>query len=84
MDRTMTAVVTHGPKDYRVEEVPVPEPGPGEVRIRHHAVVIAFLHFGGEQLAARRVDAFTDHAKGFVKADDDGFCFRFNDGTGHS
>ncbi len=33
MDETMTAVVIHGPKDYRVEEVPVPRPGPGEVLI---------------------------------------------------
>lgn len=28
---TMRAVVTHGPHDYRLEEVPVPRPGPGEV-----------------------------------------------------
>ena len=30
---TMLAVRTYGPKDYRVEEVPVPTPGPGEVLI---------------------------------------------------
>lgn len=29
----MTVVRAHGPRDYRVEEIPVPEPGPGEVRI---------------------------------------------------
>ena len=25
----MPAVVCHGPHDYRIEQVPVPEPGPG-------------------------------------------------------
>ena len=30
---TMTVVRTHGPRDYRVEEIPVPSPGPGEVLI---------------------------------------------------
>lgn len=40
MADTMLAVVTHGPKDYRVEEVPVPEPGPGEVLIEVGAVGI--------------------------------------------
>jgi erythritol/L-threitol dehydrogenase len=30
---TMLAVRTHAPRDYRVEEVPVPEPGPGELLI---------------------------------------------------
>ncbi|MEA2596875.1 MAG: hypothetical protein QOF01_3344, partial [Thermomicrobiales bacterium] len=29
----MLAVLAHGPHDYRVEEVPVPEPGPGELVI---------------------------------------------------
>ena len=28
---TMKAVVCHGPRDYRLEQVPVPKPGPGEV-----------------------------------------------------
>ena len=31
---TMQAVVCHGPADYRLEEVPVPEAGPGEVLVR--------------------------------------------------
>lgn len=31
---TMPAVVCHGPGDYRLEERPVPRPGPGEVVIR--------------------------------------------------
>jgi erythritol/L-threitol dehydrogenase len=30
---TMLAVRTHAPRDYRVEEVPVPRPGPGELLI---------------------------------------------------
>jgi erythritol/L-threitol dehydrogenase len=30
----MTAVVCHGPLDYRMEELPVPEVGPGEVLIK--------------------------------------------------
>lgn len=30
----MRAVVQHGPKDLRVEDQPVPEPGPGEVLVR--------------------------------------------------
>lgn len=40
MAETMLAVVTHGPRDYRVEEVPVPEPEPGEVLIEVGAVGI--------------------------------------------
>jgi threonine dehydrogenase-like Zn-dependent dehydrogenase len=33
----MQAVVCHGPRDYRLEEVPVPEPGPGEALVRVEA-----------------------------------------------
>jgi threonine dehydrogenase-like Zn-dependent dehydrogenase len=40
MTETMLAVVTHGPKDYRIEEMPVPSPGPGEVLIEVGAVGI--------------------------------------------
>ncbi len=36
----MTAVVCHGPEDYRLEEVPVPVPGPGEALVRVEAVGI--------------------------------------------
>lgn len=32
--KTMQAVMCHGPEDYRLEERPVPTPGPGEVLIR--------------------------------------------------
>lgn len=34
MAETMTAVVCHGPGDYRVEEVPVPTIGPGELLLQ--------------------------------------------------
>ncbi|SDD62452.1 alcohol dehydrogenase catalytic domain-containing protein [Auraticoccus monumenti] len=34
----MQAVVVHGPEDYRLEEVDVPVPGPGEMLIRVEAV----------------------------------------------
>ena len=40
MPTTMRAVRTYGPRDYRVEEVPVPEPGPGELLIEVGAVGI--------------------------------------------
>jgi threonine dehydrogenase-like Zn-dependent dehydrogenase len=33
----MQAVVCHGPRDYRLERVPVPEPGPGEALVRVQA-----------------------------------------------
>lgn len=42
LPRTMKAVVIHGPADYRLEEVPVPRAGPGEVVIKvDHAGVCA-------------------------------------------
>lgn len=31
---TMQAVVCHAPYDYRVEEVPRPKPGPGELLVK--------------------------------------------------
>jgi threonine dehydrogenase-like Zn-dependent dehydrogenase len=37
---TMKAVVCHGPKDYRLEELPVPRPDPGQALIRVEAVGI--------------------------------------------
>ena len=36
----MQAVVVHGPQDYRLEELPVPRPGPGELLLRVDAVGI--------------------------------------------
>lgn len=35
---TMRAVVVHGPQDYRLEQRPVPTPGPGELLLRTDAV----------------------------------------------
>ena len=40
MSDTMRAVVCHGPRDYRLEQVPRPVPGPGEALIRVEAVGI--------------------------------------------
>ena len=37
---TMQAVICHGPEDYRLAEVPVPTPGPGEALVRVEAVGI--------------------------------------------
>ena len=44
----MQAVVCHGPRDYRLEDVPVPEPGPGEALVRVEAV--RHLRLGPEVL----------------------------------
>src|SRR5579859_129413 len=35
----MTAAVLHGKEDVRIEQVPVPEPGPGEVLVRVKAAL---------------------------------------------
>jgi threonine dehydrogenase-like Zn-dependent dehydrogenase len=37
---TMQAVVCHGPRDYRMEKVTRPEPGPGQALVRVQAVGI--------------------------------------------
>ena len=34
LPETMQALMCYGPEDYRLEAVPVPEPGPGEVIVR--------------------------------------------------
>ena len=34
MPKTMTAIVCHGPQDYRVEQIALPIPGPREITIR--------------------------------------------------
>lgn len=40
MPDTMQAVICHGPLDYRLEEIPVPVPGPGEALVKVEAVGI--------------------------------------------
>jgi len=40
MVQNMQAVVCHGPEDYRLEELPVPTPGPGQALVRVEAVGI--------------------------------------------
>ena len=40
LPKTMQAVVCHGPEDYRLEEMPVPTPGPEEIVIRVRSVGI--------------------------------------------
>jgi threonine dehydrogenase-like Zn-dependent dehydrogenase len=40
MNSTMQAVVIHGREDYRLEQVPMPVPGPGEALVKVHAVGI--------------------------------------------
>lgn len=57
LPKTMKAVVIHGPEDYRLQEMPVPQAGPGEVVIKvDHAGVCASdmkcyfgaVHFWGD------------------------------------
>ena len=40
MSEVMEAVVCHGPYDYQIERVPVPEPGPGAALVKVDAVGI--------------------------------------------
>ncbi|MDA0709285.1 MAG: alcohol dehydrogenase catalytic domain-containing protein [bacterium] len=40
LPKTMPAVICYGPRDYRLEEYPVPTIGPGEVLLRIHSVGI--------------------------------------------
>ena len=58
MEKTMHAVVTHGIHDYRLEQVPVPQPRPGELLVQVEACGIcagdlkAFM--GGEDVYKRQ------------------------------
>ncbi|MBV6760207.1 alcohol dehydrogenase catalytic domain-containing protein [Rhodococcus opacus] len=40
MTNTMQAIVVHGREDYRLEQVPIPVPGPGEALVKVQAVGI--------------------------------------------
>ena len=61
LPKTMAAVVCHGPEDYRLEEAPVPMPGPGEVLLRVSSVGICAsdlkCYLGRAALLGRRRDA---------------------------
>ena len=37
---TMQAVICHGPENYKLEDVPVPKPGPGEALVKVEATGI--------------------------------------------
>lgn len=43
MTRAVQIDQTGGPEQMRIVQVPVGEPGPGEVRIRHHAIGLNFI-----------------------------------------
>jgi L-iditol 2-dehydrogenase len=45
MSRTMRAVIFHGPRDVRLEEKPVPEPGPGEIVVKIGAALTCGTDF---------------------------------------
>ena len=45
MTKTMRAVIFHGPRDVRLEERPVPEPGPGEVVVKIGAALTCGTDF---------------------------------------
>ncbi len=51
----MKALVYHGPKDLRLEERPVPEPGAGEVLVRMRRVSVC-----GSDLGAYRLPEVSD------------------------
>ena len=51
--------------------------------IGDHPFIVAFGHFGGQKLASGRVDAFTDHAEGRIKSDDDFLFVGRNKSSGH-
>ena len=44
IDATMQVIRAHGPRDYRLEEIPVPQPGPGEILIEVDAKGTTLKH----------------------------------------
>ncbi len=65
MAETMPAVVAHGPRDYRIEEMPVPEPGPGEVVIEVGACGICASDL--KAYTGAPIYWGTETAKGFIE-----------------
>jgi threonine dehydrogenase-like Zn-dependent dehydrogenase len=65
MAQTMQAIVAHGPHDYRLEEMPVPVPGPGEVVIEVGACGIC----ASDVKAYRGAPIYwgTETTKGFIE-----------------
>jgi D-arabinose 1-dehydrogenase-like Zn-dependent alcohol dehydrogenase len=45
MEDYMLAVVCHGPEDYRIERLPKPKPGKGEVLVKVLAAGICAINF---------------------------------------
>ena len=45
MTKSMRAVIYHGPRDIRLEERPIPEPGPGEVVVKAGAALTCGTDF---------------------------------------
>ena len=43
MSRAVRIDQTGGPEQMKIVDVSVGEPGPGEIRIRHHAVGLNFI-----------------------------------------
>jgi erythritol/L-threitol dehydrogenase len=94
LGETMHAVVCHGPRDYRLEEVPTPEPGPGQVLVRVEAVGIcasdlkcydgAAKFWGDEQRPAwAETEVIPGHEfVGVVEALDDAASERWSIGVG--
>ncbi len=52
-------------------------------RVHFHGRKIARFQFGGQFLAAGRVDPLAYHAERLVKADGDGLGFALDNGAGH-
>lgn len=73
MTRAMRAVIFHGPRDVRLEEVPLPAPGPGEVVLRVGAALTCGTDFkayrqGHKVLLGEPPAPFGHEAAGVVEA----------------
>ena len=66
----MKALQFHGPGDLRLEDLPIPEPGAGEVRIRPHAVGLcgSDTHMLRGEMPAARPVVFGHEIAGVVDA----------------